>query len=124
MSPSTLALMCDEQDTIFTPAASPNGLSGHNSVSTQLLNRQDLTETYAEQERIVLTKFRDCLNRLITLGEIKETKYSSLARTESHQQNEPTSNGTKNARTDNRSPQQPISNGVEKLVFNQPGHLQ
>ncbi|KAL2553608.1 Protein tesmin/TSO1-like CXC 5 [Forsythia ovata] len=124
MSPSTLALMCDEQDTIFTPAASPNGLSGHNSVSTQLLNRQDVTETYAEQERIVLTKFRDCLNRLITLGEIKETKYSSLARTESQQQNELTSNGTKNVRTDIRSSQQPISNGVEKLVFNQTGHLQ
>ncbi|CAI9766540.1 unnamed protein product [Fraxinus pennsylvanica] len=105
MSPSTLALMCDEQDTIFTPAVSPNGLSGHNSVTTQLLNRQDLTETYAEQERIVLTKFRDCLNRLITLGEIKETKYSSLSQTELLQQNELTSNGTKNVRTDTRSPQ-------------------
>ncbi|CAA2986551.1 Hypothetical predicted protein [Olea europaea subsp. europaea] len=126
MSPSTLALMCDEQDTIFTPAASSNELSGHSSVTTQLLNRQDLSETYAEQERIVLTKFRDCLNRLITLGEIKEMKYSSLAQTELHQQNELTSNGTKNARTDIRRPRQPNSNGVEKLVFNlnQPGHLQ
>ncbi|XP_022897378.1 protein tesmin/TSO1-like CXC 5 isoform X2 [Olea europaea var. sylvestris] len=124
MSPSTLALMCDEQDTIFTPDVTPNGLPGHNVVTTQSLNRQDLTETYAEQERIVLTKFRDCLNRLITLGEIKETKYSSLAQTESHQQNELTSNGTKYVRTDTRSPQQPISNGVGKLVFNHPGHLQ
>ncbi|CAI9780354.1 unnamed protein product [Fraxinus pennsylvanica] len=123
MSPSTLALMCDEQATIFTPAASPNELSGQSSVTTQLLNRQDLSGTYAEQERIVLTKFRDCLNRLITSGEIKETKYSSLAQTESYQQNEPTSNGV---RTDIRSPRQPISNGVEKLVFNfnQPGHIQ
>ena len=72
MSPGTLALMCDEQDTIFMAAASPNGLMGHacNS-SSQLPCGKGMTEAYAEQERIVLTKFRDCLNRLITFGEIK-----------------------------------------------------
>ncbi|KAK4479154.1 hypothetical protein RD792_014665 [Penstemon davidsonii] len=71
MSPSTLALMCDEQDTMFNNAASSNGLEAHNNVSSQVPHEKRLNEAYAEQERIVLTKFRDCLNRLITLGEIK-----------------------------------------------------
>lgn len=72
MSPGTLALMCDEQDTMFMAAASPNVLTGHGcSGTSQLPCGQGMTEIYAEQERIVLTKFRDCLNRLITYGEIK-----------------------------------------------------
>ncbi|KAG8491560.1 hypothetical protein CXB51_014787 [Gossypium anomalum] len=71
MSPGTLALMCDEQDTMFMKAPS-NGLTDHGcSTSSQLPYGQGMTEIYAEQERIVLTKFRDCLNRLITFGEIK-----------------------------------------------------
>ncbi|KAK4391676.1 protein tesmin/TSO1-like CXC 5 [Sesamum angolense] len=70
MSPSTLALMCDEANTIFTTTASIGSVA-HNNVSSQLPDEQGLTEAYVEQERIVLTKFRDCLNRLITLGEIK-----------------------------------------------------
>lgn len=78
MSPSTLALMCDEQDTMFTTAASPNRLEVHYNVSSQLPLEPGTTEAYEEQERIVLTKFRDCLNRLITLGEIKG-KFSSFA---------------------------------------------
>jgi hypothetical protein len=72
ISPGTLALMCDEQDTIFMAAASPNGLMGHGcDSSSQLPCGQGMAEAHAEQERIVLTKFRDCLNRLITFGEIK-----------------------------------------------------
>ncbi|XP_049346903.1 protein tesmin/TSO1-like CXC 5 isoform X2 [Solanum verrucosum] len=82
MSPGTLALMCDESDTMFAAAiTSPNDLAtlGCNT-SSQLPHGQGMTETYAEQERIVLTKFRDCLNRLVTLGEIKEKKCSSMVR--------------------------------------------
>ncbi|KZV27468.1 hypothetical protein F511_02577 [Dorcoceras hygrometricum] len=71
MSPSTLALICDEQDAMFPSTASPNGLEGHNNVLSQLSRDQGLTEAYPEQERIILTTFRDCLNRLITLGNIK-----------------------------------------------------
>ncbi|KAH6806639.1 Tesmin/TSO1-like CXC domain-containing protein [Perilla frutescens var. frutescens] len=70
MSPSTLALMCDEGDTMFTSVTSSNGLVECNEPS-QLPIEQGQTEVYAEQERIVLTQFRECLNRLITLGEIK-----------------------------------------------------
>lgn len=78
MSPSTLALMCDEQDSMFSAAPSPSRLEVQNNVSSsQLQLEQRTSETYEEQERIILTKFRDCLNRLITLGEIKG-KFSSF----------------------------------------------
>ncbi|XP_076885007.1 protein tesmin/TSO1-like CXC 5 [Bidens hawaiensis] len=84
MSPGTLALMCDEQDTVFT-ASTSNGLGlGPNGTDapSQLPNGQVVTETYAAQEKIVLTAFRDCLNKLITFGELKETQCSSLARSD------------------------------------------
>ncbi|KAL3002102.1 hypothetical protein AAZX31_08G036900 [Glycine max] len=71
MSPGTLALMCDEQDTMFMTAASPVGSRAHAcNTSLQPPYGQVMTEVYAEQERIVLTKFRDFLNRVITMGEI------------------------------------------------------
>ncbi|XP_059634953.1 protein tesmin/TSO1-like CXC 5 isoform X2 [Cornus florida] len=112
MSPGTLALMCDEQDTMFMAASSPK-LMGHGcNTSSQVPHRQGMTEAYAEQERIVLTKFRDCLNRLITLGEIKEAKCSSLARTESGGQADAVSNCTVNTRTERRNQEEPYSNGV------------
>ncbi|KAH9800762.1 protein tesmin/TSO1-like CXC 5 [Citrus sinensis] len=115
MSPGTLALMCDEQDTIFMAASSPNRLTGHGcNTSSQLPYGQGMTEVYAEQERIVLTKFRDCLNRLITFGEIKETKYSSLARTEVGSQKDALSNGTASSRTGTGNQPATVSNGVSK----------
>ncbi|KAL6496568.1 hypothetical protein OROGR_029826 [Orobanche gracilis] len=115
MSPSTLALMCDEEDTMFTSTASISGLVVDNSVSSHLREEQGLTEAYAEQERIVLTKFRDCLNRLITLGEIKETKYSSLARAQSGIEKDSTSSSsTSNVKSETMD-QQPISNGVAEF---------
>lgn len=71
MSPGTQALLCDERDTMFMDSASPKGLISHgcNNKSSQLCH--GMTPVYAEQERVVLTSFRDCLKRLITLGEIK-----------------------------------------------------
>ncbi|XP_062090812.1 protein tesmin/TSO1-like CXC 5 isoform X2 [Humulus lupulus] len=71
MSPDTLALMCDEQDTMFMASASPSGIGHGCNVSSQLPYEQGMLEVYAEQERIVLSKFRDCLKMLIALGEIK-----------------------------------------------------
>ncbi|KAL4296339.1 hypothetical protein GQ457_12G023080 [Hibiscus cannabinus] len=109
MSPGTLALMCDEEDTMFVEAPS-NGITGHGcSTSSQM------TEIYAEQERIVLTKFRDCLNRLITFGEIKETQCSSLARTDIGSQRS-LSNGTEIIRNETGNQQGSITNGVPKNV--------
>ncbi|XP_051131794.1 protein tesmin/TSO1-like CXC 5 isoform X2 [Andrographis paniculata] len=116
MSPSTLALMCDEQDTAFTTAARPDRLEVNSNASSHLPVEQ--SEAYGEQERIVLTKFRDCLNRLITLGEIKETKYSSLAQTESSNEN---SDNTSNSRSELHH-EQPTSNGVAQMVPPQRTH--
>lgn len=117
MSPGTQALWCDEQDT-FMAAASPKGLMGSDpNTSSQLLHGKGMTEVYAEQERVVLTKFRDCLNRLITFGEIKgEAKYSPLARTDSGVLKDPLSNGPPNAGTETRNQQEPFSNGVAKIA--------
>ncbi|KAI3955184.1 hypothetical protein MKW92_039580, partial [Papaver armeniacum] len=71
MSPGTLSLMCDEQDTMFTKAASPNGRLG-NGVSIPLPSAYGPeTGLYAEQERRVLTAFRDSLQNLVQRGTIK-----------------------------------------------------
>ncbi|GAB2292293.1 hypothetical protein Dimus_026541 [Dionaea muscipula] len=71
MSPGTLALMCDEQDSMFMADGSPGGLSGRFCSTSMQSPEQRYTELYAEQERVVLTKFRDCLLRVIQLGDIK-----------------------------------------------------
>ncbi|XP_019151410.1 PREDICTED: protein tesmin/TSO1-like CXC 5 isoform X2 [Ipomoea nil] len=81
VSPGTLALMCDEQETVFAAASqSPDEINLGSNMSSQLRRGRSMTEAYAKQENIVLTKFRDCLNRLITFGEIKESRCSSMAR--------------------------------------------
>ncbi|CAI8619781.1 unnamed protein product [Vicia faba] len=120
MSPGTLALMCDEQDTMFMTAAPSIGSMPHAcNTSSQLPRGQGATEIYAEQERIVLTKFRDFLNRVITMGEINETKCSSLARSESEIQKDPIINSTLNARTAAAHQQgRATSNSVAKAVSN------
>ncbi|KAH7850555.1 hypothetical protein Vadar_034795 [Vaccinium darrowii] len=114
MSPGTRALLCDERDTMFMASASPEQLmsQGCNKTSSQLCH--GMTDVYAEQERVVLMKFRDCLNRLITLGEIKETKCFRLARTDSGDLKDPVSNGAANTRIETRNQQEPIGNGVAK----------
>ncbi|XP_031474158.1 protein tesmin/TSO1-like CXC 5 isoform X2 [Nymphaea colorata] len=77
MSPGTLALMCDEQDTMFMAAASPSAVPGLGSRMAPRLPSSDRpSELYAEQERRVLTEFRDCLQKLITVGRMRETQYS------------------------------------------------
>lgn len=116
MSPLTLALRCDEQDTMFMAADSPNGLANHVHSSSSRLREQSTSEVYAEQERIVLAKFRDCLNRLITFGELKETKCSSLARSDSISFQE-TGNGAAKSRSDGQNQQDHFSNGVSRPII-------
>jgi hypothetical protein len=99
LSPGTLALMCDEQDTMFDAPADV----ASTGVGT------GVTETYTEQERIVLTKFRDCLNKLITLGDFKEKMCSSLARTD------PGTQKDSNIKTVPRSQPLALTNGVTNL---------
>lgn len=72
MSPGTLALMCDEQDKMFMAAGPQNEITTNNQSTTQSSSQEiGCTEVYEEQERIVLTGFRDFLNLLITRGSIK-----------------------------------------------------
>jgi len=66
MSPGTLALMCDEQDTMFTT-------SQHAAPQQTVADNQNQSELYVEQERVVLTEFRDCLRKLVTCGRMKGT---------------------------------------------------
>ncbi|XP_074382969.1 protein tesmin/TSO1-like CXC 5 [Apium graveolens] len=111
MSPGTLALMCDEQDTMF--ASSQSGVMGHGgTTSSQLLQDQCMTEIYAEQERTILTNFRDCLNKLITLGQIKERKLFPMAQTELEDQIAALSNSNANARMETRNHQELYNNGA------------
>lgn len=75
MSPGTLALMCDEQDTMFA--------TSQNAVAPPAIDvDQNRSELYAEQERCVLTEFRDCLRKLVQYGRMKEEKYSMAIRSE------------------------------------------
>ncbi|KAL3681297.1 hypothetical protein R1sor_024253 [Riccia sorocarpa] len=59
MSPGTLALMCDEQDTLFTAPSSPTGGAVAGGPYGSLV---------AEQERVILTEFRDCLRSIVSVG--------------------------------------------------------
>ncbi|CAL9040895.1 protein tesmin/TSO1-like CXC 5 [Musa acuminata AAA Group] len=72
MSPGTLALLCDEQDTVFMTSQA-TGTTPRSS------NNHNTSEVYAEQERCVLTEFRDYLLKLVTYGRMKEEKYSSMS---------------------------------------------
>ncbi|KAJ0746690.1 putative transcription factor Tesmin family [Helianthus annuus] len=114
MSPGTLALMCDEQDTVFTSSTS-NGPNPTDARS-QLPTGQVVTETYAAQEKIVLTAFRDCLNKLITLGELKETQCSSLARSDSGSQSH-MEVVESNATAAHTIQSQPFSNGFPRSTI-------
>ncbi|XP_077228856.1 protein tesmin/TSO1-like CXC 5 [Tasmannia lanceolata] len=95
MSPGTLALMCDEKDSIFT-SASPSGAANHgHGTPSRLPYGQSMSEIYPEQERCVLTKFWDCLQKIITYGRIKEENYSLMAaKTEPASHSEAVGNGT------------------------------
>ncbi|KAJ6823374.1 protein tesmin/TSO1-like CXC 5 isoform X1 [Iris pallida] len=88
MSPGTLALMCDEQDTIFMSSRNP-------SASPRLVNNQSIPEVYVEQERSVLTAFLDSLLKLINCGRMRESKFSSMMAMNSESPNiqEPFVNG-------------------------------
>ncbi|XP_043687231.1 protein tesmin/TSO1-like CXC 5 isoform X2 [Telopea speciosissima] len=73
MSPGTLALMCDEQDTMFMAAPSPNGTMCHGrKTSLRWPYGQDTSEIYVEQEKLVLTAFRDYLRKITTNAQIKD----------------------------------------------------
>ncbi|XP_010920528.1 protein tesmin/TSO1-like CXC 5 isoform X2 [Elaeis guineensis] len=95
MSPGTLALMCDEQDTLFMTAQD-------NGIPPRFPYKQNMSEVYAEQERCVLMEFRDYLHNLVNRGRMKESKYSSMAmKSEPSSHQELTVNGVDRAHLSN-----------------------
>ncbi|OMO91022.1 hypothetical protein COLO4_18678 [Corchorus olitorius] len=110
LSPATRALMCDEEDAIFMGAGSPNLLADNTQNMTQKLpNGAECTEVYAQQERFVLTKFRDFLNELITLGSINETRF-----TEGRSEQEDIENGAVRSGIKTGGMKEPYRNGIVK----------
>ncbi|XP_015573062.1 protein tesmin/TSO1-like CXC 7 [Ricinus communis] len=83
-------LMCHEQEMVFREGESATGMAGLSQNEIQKSSSaQECSEAYAEQEKLILTGFRDFLNRLITCGSIKETTCSPLARSKTGSHQEP-----------------------------------
>ncbi|KAI5057772.1 hypothetical protein GOP47_0027787 [Adiantum capillus-veneris] len=73
-SPGTLSLMCDEQDSLNTAPPSP---SGSCTGGFPLQKPSLLPHIFAEQERTILTEFRDCLRRVVSVGNKRATQCST-----------------------------------------------
>ncbi|KAL6501967.1 hypothetical protein OROGR_027100 [Orobanche gracilis] len=75
LSPATLALMCDEQDTTFMAAKAPSPITESNpSTNTKSVSTSGVDQLHVEQERLVLIRFRNFLNGVITCASIEEMK--------------------------------------------------
>ncbi|KAJ4806555.1 Tesmin/TSO1-like CXC domain-containing protein [Rhynchospora pubera] len=92
MSPSTLALMCDEEDAVFMESSrGPTLVPPHTSNFAFV---ESMPEVYAEQEKSVLIEFRECLRKLVTCGRMKEERFATSFRVETpSQQDIPATNG-------------------------------
>uniref|UniRef100_A0A0E0LUA9 CRC domain-containing protein n=1 Tax=Oryza punctata TaxID=4537 RepID=A0A0E0LUA9_ORYPU len=71
LSPGTQALMCDEQDAVFQDSKDPD--------ATPSTTEENLVDIFKEQEKRVLTNFRDYLCKLATCGRLQELKLSSAS---------------------------------------------
>ncbi|KAL9261145.1 tesmin/TSO1-like CXC 5-like protein [Drosera capensis] len=119
MSPATLALMCDEQDTMFMADGLSSGSAAHFCAKSN--NKPELRnpELYAEKERLILTKFRDCLLRIIQLCDMKEAQYTR-ARSESLTEEEPIAHGATRYNDNGNSQDPAASNGFQKHIIPPP----
>lgn len=68
MSPGTLALLCDERDSLFLEDGLQKGMTYQTQSTSNSLHRRGSTEIYAEQEKLILTNFRDFLSKLVSLS--------------------------------------------------------
>lgn len=76
VSPGTLALMCDEQDSLFMASAPSSGIP-----SSRGPYNQHSTQIYAARESCV-DEFRDYLRELVTVGNWRATHYSDAVKAE------------------------------------------
>ncbi|XP_057467469.1 protein tesmin/TSO1-like CXC 5 isoform X2 [Actinidia eriantha] len=101
LSPATLALMFAEHDAMLVETGSPDAAANFNgNMTCKSSQGQIVTKLYAEQERIVLTKFWDFLNRIVTCRSIKEAICSPLAKTKPGIPQEPEENGVTSTETE------------------------
>ncbi|KAK7858134.1 protein tesmin/tso1-like cxc 5 [Quercus suber] len=114
MSPGTLALMCDEQDTMFMDGGSPKGVLSDGQNTRQKSSNGHGSELYAEQERLVLARLRDFLNRIIACGSIRETMPSPVAKNGTGSQQKPVENGNVKSGSEARSHKEAYGNGITK----------
>ncbi|XP_075508301.1 protein tesmin/TSO1-like CXC 5 isoform X3 [Primulina tabacum] len=79
-SPTTLALMCDEQDTSFMTDDFPHHISSSDArTPMESSSMNGLSSLYAEQEKLVLTKLNCYFKELISRHWFKETKVEHKA---------------------------------------------
>uniref|UniRef100_A0A2C9W758 CRC domain-containing protein n=1 Tax=Manihot esculenta TaxID=3983 RepID=A0A2C9W758_MANES len=65
-------LMCHEQEIVFMEAASPIRMGVLSQNKTQISsNGHECSDVYAEQERLILTRFQNFLSSLIACGSMK-----------------------------------------------------
>ncbi|CAK9136396.1 unnamed protein product [Ilex paraguariensis] len=94
ISPGMLALMRDEQESMFAVVGSSAGVAGCCEKTTMMPpSMQGFNEVHPEQERIVLTTFWNFLSRLITCRSIEETMCSPLTKVRKGSQQELGQNG-------------------------------
>ncbi|KAK1297601.1 Protein tesmin/TSO1-like CXC 5 [Acorus calamus] len=96
VSPGTLALMCDEQDTFMASTSQSGAAENIRALPPRFPHGQGVSDLYAEQERRVLTEFRNCLRKLSDFAKLRADKRyaSSGARNEPNSQPQPVANGT------------------------------
>ncbi|KAK1268900.1 Protein tesmin/TSO1-like CXC 5 [Acorus gramineus] len=135
VSPGTLALMCDEQNTFMASTSQSGTAENIQGLPPRFPQGQGISDMYAEQERCILTEFRDSLRKLSDIAKRKaETKCASLgARNEANSQPVRVSNGTTRpappttseimrtvnavaiaAASNNKLPSRPMENGALK----------
>ncbi|KAK4792505.1 hypothetical protein SAY86_022940 [Trapa natans] len=66
-SPATLALLCDERDSLFVEEGLQKGMACQPLSTSNGVYRYGSIEVYAEQEKLVLTNFHDFLSNLVIL---------------------------------------------------------
>ncbi|KAF0899918.1 hypothetical protein E2562_025484 [Oryza meyeriana var. granulata] len=85
LSPGTQAMMCDEQDAVFQESKACKFLS---------TTEENLLDIFKEQEKRVLTNFRDYLCKLANCGRLQEQKLSSVSTNCSEQTSADNSNNS------------------------------
>ncbi|KAK6927380.1 CRC domain [Dillenia turbinata] len=112
VSPGTLALMCDEEDTVNMKARLPKDDADCRKDMQCKSAGQGYDESHAKLEGLVLTGFLDFLNRLVTSGSIKESKCFQPAKDQAGEQNESAENIAIKPNTEAMSHKLPVNNGT------------